>query len=314
MALHRFFGKTKSGPAPALADEPQVVAVKEEPQGSLEADLEAMMEAAAPAPRKAALATPRKPRKAAGAGAASPAVKREPPMTAKKAEQAKVIRALLGVKVVEKVKKMRKLKVRKGHTASWGRLRFAGMKRPQSPYAHWSMENRIKIQGELKSAGKPVDFGSVSKAVGAAWGLVTDEEKAPYSHRFEELKKVWEAARDAYMQYQKDHTKNRQVSDAQRALFRGQLQAAKTAMKAATKVKKSAAGAVKKGKVALKKRAKAGEVVTPESKGSACLEDTPVAPTQRYRVDPAATQDYKKASPRSGPPAKRSRAAASSGA
>jgi len=158
MALRRFFGKEKSGPAPAFADEPQLVAVKEEPQ------------AAAATPRRAALATPRKPCKAAGAaaGAASPAVKREPSTTAKKAEQAKVIKALLGVRVVENVKKMRKLKVRKGHTASWGRLRFAGMKRPQSSYAHWSMENRIKIQDELKSAGKPVDFASVSKAVGAA--------------------------------------------------------------------------------------------------------------------------------------------------
>ncbi|CAK0853452.1 unnamed protein product [Prorocentrum cordatum] len=187
-----------------------------------------------------------------------------------------------------------------------------GMKHPQSPYAHWSMENRIKIQGELKSAGKPVDFASVSKAVGAAWSLLTDEEKAPYVTRYEELKKVWEAARDAYRQYQKDHAKNREVSDAQRALFRRQLQATRTAMKSAMKAKKP--GAAKEHKVAPKKRAKAGEVATPEPKALACPEDTPAAPTQRYLADPAATQDHKTSMPRPGAPAKRSRAAAGSGA
>lgn len=72
-----------------------------------------------------------------------------------------------------------------------------GPKKPLTAFMFFSMENRpavIKAEPELK-------FGEVAKKLGAMWGVMTEEGRAPYKTkseldkvRFEEEKKRWDAA------------------------------------------------------------------------------------------------------------------------
>merc|ERR1719210_1059413 len=115
----------------------------------------------------------------------------------------------------------------KGRTAQWSLLRRAGVKSPRNAYALWSNENRRRIQRELGCS----DFATVSRAMGEAWAALSEEARAPYVARQEQMRSVYFDAKAAYLEYAKKHTQEKKTTG--RKVGKGRTTIKKSPRKAA---------------------------------------------------------------------------------
>jgi len=86
-----------------------------------------------------------------------------------------------------------------GRTARWGLLMKAGLKAPKTSYVLWANDNRHRIQRELGTS----NLVEVAKATGVQWHALSEEDKAPYRARQQELSEKFTQAREAYNEYSK---------------------------------------------------------------------------------------------------------------
>jgi len=84
-----------------------------------------------------------------------------------------------------------------GKTARWGLLMKAGLKPPKTSYNLWANDNRQRIQRELGTTS----LVEVAKATGVQWNALSEEDKAPYKVRQQELSEKFVQAREAYNEY-----------------------------------------------------------------------------------------------------------------
>jgi hypothetical protein len=129
------------------------------------------------------------------------------PNTKKAPSTAKISPAKGGKKVVKIGKSpqkgakrgasMKAQKPGKGRTARWGLLMKAGLKPPKTSYSLWANDNRQRIQQELGTS----NLVEVAKATGVQWHALSEEDKAPYRARQQELSEKFTQARKAYNEY-----------------------------------------------------------------------------------------------------------------
>ena len=71
-------------------------------------------------------------------------------------------------------------------------------KRASSAYMIWLNENRSEIKDELLSTNPDAKITDVTKRAGVLWGELSDDEKAPFQERSEELRAAYHEAMKAY--------------------------------------------------------------------------------------------------------------------